>query len=61
MFESTHDTMNTEMCAFRYTLGKCYEANNDKANALRQYQKVYAYDMEYEDAALKIEELRKKG
>ncbi len=54
-------TMNTEMCAFRYTLGKCYEINNDKANALKQYQKVYAYDMEYEDAALKIEELKKKG
>lgn len=51
-------TMTAEMCAFRYTLGKCYEVNNDKDNALKQYQKVYAYDMEYEDVALKIEELR---
>lgn len=53
-------TMTAEMCAFRYTLGKCYEVNNDKANALKQYQKVYAYDLEYEDVALKIEELKRK-
>lgn len=42
-------TMNAEMCAFRYTLGECYEAIGDRENALKQYNKVYAYDVNYED------------
>ncbi len=50
-------TMNTEMCAFRYTLGECYEAKEDKENALKQYQKVYAYDINYENIQDKIKEL----
>lgn len=52
--------MNAEMCAFRYALGESYEANNDIANALKQYQKVYAFDMTYEDVADKIEKLSNK-
>lgn len=47
-------TMNSEMCAFRYTLGECYEANGDKENALKQYNKVYAFDVNYEDIQEKI-------
>ena len=50
--------MDDELCAFRYTLGKCYEANNDKQNALKQYQKIYAYDINYEDVASRIENLK---
>ena len=52
--------MNAEMCAFRYALGECYEANNDITSALKQYQKIYAFDMTYEDVADKIEKLSKK-
>lgn len=49
--------MDDEMCAFRYVLGKCYEANGDKANALKQYQKIYSYDVNYEDVSEKIQAL----
>jgi len=52
--------MDDEMCAFRYTLGKCYEANGDNANALKQYQKIYSYDVAYEDVIERIELLTKK-
>ena len=51
-------TMNDDMCDFRYQLGLCYEANGDIKNALKQYQKVYAYDVDYEDVAKKIEDLK---
>lgn len=47
--------MDDEMCAFRYTLGKCYETNGDKVNALKQYQKIYSYDVAYEDVTERIE------
>lgn len=52
--------MDAEMCAFRYALGECYEANNDITNALKQYKKVYAFDMTYENVGDKIEKLSKK-
>ena len=51
-------TMNDDMCDFRYQLGLCYEANGDIKNALKQYQKVYAYDVNYEDVTKKIEDLK---
>jgi len=51
--------MDDELCAFRYTLGECYELNGDIKNALKQYEKVYAFDVEYEDVKDKIENLRK--
>jgi len=47
--------MDDELCAFRYTLGECYELNGDIKNALKQYEKVYAFDVEYEDVKDKIE------
>lgn len=47
-------TMNAEMCAFRYALGECYEAAGDRQNALKQYQKVYSFDVNYEDIKNKI-------
>lgn len=50
-------TMNAEMCAFRYTLGECYEANGDRENALKQYNKVYAYDVDFEDIQEKLRNL----
>lgn len=50
-------TMNNEMCVFRYTLGECYEANGDKENALKQYNKVYAYDVNFENIQEKINNL----
>lgn len=50
----TKRTMNSEMCAFRYTLGECYEANGDRENALKQYNKVYAFDVNYEDIQEKL-------
>ena len=53
----TKRSMNTEMCAFRYALGKCYEANNDLQNALKQYQKIYSFDAEFEGVAEKIQKL----
>lgn len=46
--------MDKQMCAFRYTLGKCYEANGDILNAKKQYQKVYSFDVNYEEVAKKI-------
>lgn len=49
--------MDEEMCAFRYMLAQCFEANNDSKNALKQYQKVYAFDVNYEDVKEKIENL----
>lgn len=51
--------MNTEMCAYRYQLGLCYEAVNDKANALKQYHKIYSYDVNWEDVKERIEKLEK--
>lgn len=50
-------SMNMQMCAFRYTLGKCYEANNDIKSALKQYRKVYSFDTTYEDVSEKITKL----
>ncbi len=50
----TKRSMNPEMCAFRYELGKCYEKMGDTKNALKQYQKIYAYDINYEDVAERI-------
>jgi len=50
-------TMNIEMCAYRYQLAQCYELNNDYKNALKQYNKIYAFDIGYEDVAQRIEEL----
>lgn len=47
-------TMNEQMCEFRYILGKCYEANGDIENALKQYRKIFAYDMEFKDIKEKI-------
>lgn len=52
--------MDQEMCAFRYALGECYEANGDIKNALKQYQKIYSFDINYEDVAQKIELLSRK-
>ena len=52
--------MDLQMCAFRYTLGECYEANNDIKNALKQYQKVYSFDTTYENVEEKINNLTKK-
>lgn len=52
--------MDNEMCAFRYALGECYEANGDIKNALKQYQKIYSFDINYEDVAQKIELLSRK-
>lgn len=46
--------MDEQMCAFRYTLGKCYEANGDISNAKKQYRKVYSFDVNYEEVAKKI-------
>ena len=51
--------MDLQMCAFRYTLGECYEANNDIKNALKQYQKVYSFDTTYENVKEKINNLTK--
>ena len=50
--------MDDELCAFRYTLGECYEVNGDIKNALKQYEKVFAFDVEYEDVKNKIENLK---
>ena len=52
--------MDLQMCAFRYTLGECYEANNDIKNALKQYQKVYSFDTTYENVKEKINNLTKE-
>lgn len=41
--------MDYDMCIYRYALGECYEANNSFKNALKQYQKIYAYDVEFKD------------
>lgn len=49
--------MTNELSVFRYVLAECYEANGDKANALKQYKKIYAYDITYKDVAEKIEKL----
>lgn len=49
--------IDDEMCAFRYVLGKCYEANGDKTNALKQYQKIYSYDVNYEDVSERMQAL----
>ncbi len=46
--------MNIEMAAFRYQLGLCYEALGDKKNAQKQFQKVYAFDVNYEDINEKL-------
>lgn len=51
--------MSKEMCAFRYALAECYELNDDKENALKQYQKIYAYDIDFEDVKEKINILKK--
>lgn len=48
--------MDEQMCAFRYTLGKCYEANGDIANAKKQFQKVYSFDVNYEDICEKLKQ-----
>ena len=52
--------MDLQMCAFRYTLGECYEANHDIKNALKQYQKVYSFDTSYENVEEKINNLTKE-
>lgn len=57
----TKRNMTPEMCAFRYSLGKCYEANGDVKNALKQYQKVYSFDAEFEDVSEKINKLTNQG
>lgn len=49
--------MTDELCAFHYAYGKCYEAMNDKENALKHYNKVYAYNIEFEDVKEKIKKL----
>lgn len=50
--------MDVELCTFRYVLGECYEANGDNKNALKQYEKVYAFDVEYENVKEKINTLK---
>lgn len=52
-------SMDIMMCAFRYTLAQCYEANNRPKEALKQYQKICTFDVNYEDVKNKIEELSK--
>lgn len=49
--------MSADMCAFRYALGECYEAIGDVENAKKQYSKIYAYDMNFEDVAEKMQRL----
>lgn len=46
--------MDDEMCAFRYTLGLCYEKIGDIENAKKQYNKVYSFNTNYEDIKEKI-------
>lgn len=53
-------SMDIIMCAYRYTLGQCYEANNRPKEALKQYRKIYTFDINYEDIKEKIENLEKK-
>ena len=49
--------MNNEMCCYRYVLGKCYEALGDKKKAIKQFEKIYAYDVNYEDVKTKLEKI----
>lgn len=49
--------MDLEMCSFRYTLGEIYEAVGETQKALKQYQKIYSFDINYEDVAEKISRL----
>lgn len=46
--------MDDEMCAFRYTLGLCYEKIGDIENSKKQYNKVYSYNTNYENIKEKI-------
>lgn len=52
--------MIDELREYRYMLAICYEANNDFKSALKQYQKVYAYDMYYKDVEKRIKELKNR-
>ena len=47
--------MNDDMCVYRYILGKCYEATGDKKKAVKQYEKIYAYNVNYQDVKTKLE------
>ena len=49
--------MTDEICAVFYVLAKCYEATGNKTSALKQYNKVYTYNADYEDVKSKINEL----
>lgn len=46
--------MTDELCAFRYSLGICYEILGKSKDAKKQFDKVYAYNSNYKDVAKKI-------
>lgn len=49
--------MDDGMCMYRYTLGKCYEILGDKKKAVKQFEKIYAYNTNYEDVKTKLEKI----
>jgi tetratricopeptide (TPR) repeat protein len=49
--------MDEDMMLFRYTLGLAYQENGDRKNALNQFQRVYAKDINYLDVKEQIDGL----
>jgi len=49
--------MNGEMCLYRYALGEFYQQTGEKENALKEFQKIYAYDTNFREVGKKIESL----
>lgn len=48
--------MDDDIAMFRYLLGLCYQELGQKKKALSQYNKVIAYDTDFEDVSNKINE-----
>jgi len=49
--------MSLEMCGYIHALGEVFEAIGENEKALKQYQKVYAFDCNYENVEEKIKKL----
>lgn len=51
--------LDNDLLEVHYNLGLVYEKSGDKANALKHYKKVYAYNTSYKDVQKKVETLEK--
>ena len=51
--------MDLDIAEFRYMLGVVYESLNQKKNAIKQYNKIMAFDSFYRDVAERLDNLEK--